>query len=152
VTYLDQLKAVADNHVARVRGAYPHYGDSCLKRGGVGLFMMLARKWDRIERRVDKPITQIKMFNEGQPQPQPYDILEHIKADTRPEGVADDVADLIDYLMIVEAELRHRGEWPGDTEQHNNGFSRPDVSHPFGYESDEACPHCEGKGCTYCGA
>ena len=30
------------------------YGDSWKRRGGVGAFMMLARKWDRIENQASK--------------------------------------------------------------------------------------------------
>lgn len=147
-SYLDKLPDVANRHVDRLTKAHEHYGDSCLKRGGVGLFMMLARKWDRIERRVENievtaytmnpaPGTELRL-TVGQ-----YDILGHIKADTRPEGLADDVADLIDYLMIVEAELRHRGEWPGETAQHVQPELpfRQDAASPFGYQSDEA-PYC----------
>lgn len=129
-TYLDQLPIVAERHVKRLTEAHKHYGDSCLKRGGVGLFMMLARKWDRIERRV--ATTQGEQLCQFPVTITQYDILEHVREDTRPEGLADDVADLIDYLMIVEAELRARGQWPGETAQH----TRPDQEHPFGHQED----------------
>ena len=142
MTYLDALPTVAQRHVERLTEAHKHYGNSCLKRGGVGLFMMLARKWDRIENRVRHERSGAV----------PWDILEHIKADPRPEGVADDVRDLIDYLMIVEAELTARGDMPAEIPrvQGETTFGRPDVSHPFGYEGD--CEHCGDEGCGYCGA
>ena len=129
VTYLDHLPLVAQRHVDRLTSAHRHYGDSCLKRGGVGLFMMLARKWDRIERRLEE--REGTAPDGGYTKVDRYDIFAHVAADRRPEGLADDVADLIDYLMIVEAELRNRGQWPGETAQH-----RPDQEHPFGYEED----------------
>lgn len=132
-SYLDQLPIVAERHVKRLTEAHKHYGDSCLRRGGVGLFMMLARKWDRIEQRLQSrpalpPDSRGEVWLV-----QDWDILAHVKADTRPEGLADDVADLIDYLMIVEAELRARGDWPGETKQHT---VRPDLEHPFGHQGD----------------
>ena len=39
--------AITDTKVLIDKGR--SYGDSWIKRGGVGAFMMLARKWDRIE-------------------------------------------------------------------------------------------------------
>ena len=63
------------------------YGDSWKKRGGVGAFMMLARKWDRLE-------NHVKAFN--------YDIFEAAFADVRPEGIIDDIRDLRRYLLLVE--------------------------------------------------
>jgi len=67
------------------------YGDSWRKRGGVGAFMMLARKWDRIENQV---------VEKG------WDIFKSIEQDIRPEGVLDDIKDLRRYLLLVEAHMR----------------------------------------------
>jgi hypothetical protein len=66
------------------------YGDSWKQRGGVGAFMMLARKWDRLEK-------QVTNHN--------YDIFESALADFRPEGVLDDIKDLRRYLFLVESEI-----------------------------------------------
>ncbi len=63
------------------------YGESWCKRGGVGAFMMLARKWDRIENQSKK---------EG------WDIFEAIKKNSGKEGVLDDIGDLRRYLLLVE--------------------------------------------------
>jgi hypothetical protein len=63
------------------------YGDSWKKRGGVGAFMMLARKWDRLE-------NHVKKYN--------YDIFEAVNNDLRPEGIIDDIRDLRRYLLLVE--------------------------------------------------
>ena len=67
------------------------YGDSWRKRGGVGAFMMLARKWDRIEKQV---------FDYT------YDIFLALEEDRRPEGLMDDIKDLRRYLLLVEAHMR----------------------------------------------
>ena len=62
------------------------YGDSWKRRGGVGAYMMLARKWDRIEETAKK---------------NGYDIFKAIASD--PELV-DDIQDLGCYLWLVRAE------------------------------------------------
>ena len=64
------------------------YGDSWKKRGGVGAFMMLARKWDRIE-------NQTKKEN--------YDIFQTVKNDLSKTGILDDIRDLRRYLLLVES-------------------------------------------------
>ena len=67
------------------------YGDSWKKRGGMGAFMMLARKWDRIE-------NQVRKFS--------YNIFDAIYDDPSPEGILDDIGDLRRYLFLVEARIR----------------------------------------------
>lgn len=67
------------------------YGDSWKRRGGVGAFMMLARKWDRIE-------NQAKDKN--------WDIFKAVFATAREEGILDDIGDLRRYLILVEEEMR----------------------------------------------
>jgi hypothetical protein len=71
------------------------YGDSWRKRGGIGAFMMLARKWDRIEKQV---------FDYT------YDIFLALEEDQRPEGLMDDIKDLRRYLLLVEAHMRTKGK------------------------------------------
>ena len=66
------------------------YGDSWKKRGGVGAFMMLARKWDRIENICEQ-------LN--------YDIFEGINKDPSSTGIIDDIRDLRAYLLLVESEM-----------------------------------------------
>jgi|TARA_R100000388_G_scaffold82581_1_gene61400 hypothetical protein len=71
------------------------YGDSWRKRGGIGAFMMLARKWDRIEKQaVDYT----------------YDIFLALEEDKRPEGLIDDIKDLRRYLLLVEAHINTENE------------------------------------------
>jgi hypothetical protein len=69
------------------------YGSSWKKRGGVGAFMMLARKWDRIE-------TNCSNWQ--------WDIFNAYDNDSRAEGILDDIADLRRYLMLVQVELIER--------------------------------------------
>lgn len=86
---------VARADVTALEKAEESYGDSWKKRGGVGAFMMLARKWDRLEKQVEN---------------MDYDVFEAIKDDNREEGVIDDVRDLRRYLMLVEAEILRTAE------------------------------------------
>ena len=86
---------VARADVTALEKAEESYGDSWKKRGGVGAFMMLARKWDRLEKQVEN---------------MDYDVFEAIRDDNREEGVIDDVRDLRRYLMLVEAEILRTAE------------------------------------------
>ena len=70
------------------------YGDSWKRRGGVGAFMMLARKWDRIENQTKK---------------QGWDVFEALKQDPTSTGIIDDIRDLRRYLLLVEAEMTLNG-------------------------------------------
>jgi|TARA_R110000824_G_scaffold1386_5_gene7043 hypothetical protein len=69
------------------------YRGSWKKRGGVGAFMMLCRKWDRIEAWVE---------GDG------FDIFKAIGEDKRDESILDDIRDLRRYLALVEAEMKYR--------------------------------------------
>ena len=82
-------KLTVIDHV-KLEEAEQSYGDSWKQRGGVGAFMMLARKWDRLEKQVTE---------------QGYDIFQAIAYDSREEGVLDDIRDLRRYLFLVEAEV-----------------------------------------------
>ena len=91
VSILEEVKELGQYDAEALSHAQESYGDSWKKRGGVGAFMMLARKWDRIE-------NQTKKHN--------YDIFEAILADPSNEGIIDDIWDLRRYLFLVEAEIR----------------------------------------------
>lgn len=84
------IEVAAKADVDGLEEAHEHYGDSWKQRGGVGAFMMLARKWDRLESAVRK---------------HGYDIFKTIEEDTRAEGVMDDIRDLRRYLLLVESEF-----------------------------------------------
>lgn len=72
-----------------LKKAREKYGDSWIKRGGVGAFMMLARKWDRIE-------NTIKSGNFT-------NYLDALAADPSPTGLIDDIRDLRRYLRLLYA-------------------------------------------------
>ena len=99
--YLDYLHAVAESDITGLKKSEQSYGDSWKRRGGVDTFHMLARKWDRVEKRVATDIGAAG----AAPGATPYDIFEHIAADRRADGIIDDVRDLRRYLMLVEAEI-----------------------------------------------
>lgn len=85
-----KVNEIAHEDVQQLHEAEKSYGNSWKQRGGVGAFMMLARKWDRIE---------------NQTQREKYDIFQTIRIDNREEGVIDDIRDLRRYLLLVEAEM-----------------------------------------------
>ena len=93
----DVLEVVQDlclnDHVSLCK-AEKTYGNSWKKRGGVGAFMMLARKWDRIENLTQK---------------YDYDIFRTIEEHPEETGVIDDIRDLRRYLLLVEAEMVQTG-------------------------------------------
>lgn len=70
------------------------YQASWKERGGIGAFMMLGRKWDRIEA-ASKKVS--------------YDIFTAIGHDAGSTGLIDDIRDLRGYLILVEAEMRALG-------------------------------------------
>lgn len=90
--YMDFLPALAAEDVTILSKKDAEYGGSWKKRGGVGAFMMAARKMDRIEEQLKKAPA--------------YDIFTHALQDRRPEGILDDIADLRRYLLLIEAEIR----------------------------------------------
>ena len=94
--FLDQLDDIAGRDAGGLKAAQRSYGNSWKSRGGVGAFMMLARKWDRMENRLAK-------------HERPYDLFHAIATDPRAEGLIDDIRDLRRYLMLVEAEMQARG-------------------------------------------
>jgi phosphoribosyl-ATP pyrophosphohydrolase len=99
--FLTKLEGIAQADVKKLIEAEKSYGDSWKRRGGVGAFMMLARKWDRIEKQVGE---------------KGYDIFTACVTDQRKEGVIDDIRDLRQYLILVEAELQVRGHHGGEVE------------------------------------
>ena len=90
-TMIALVEKVAKQDVEGLHKSEQSYGDSWKQRGGVGAFMMLARKWDRLEKQVNE-------FG--------YDIFDAIDDDTRDEGILDDIRDLRRYLFLVEAHMR----------------------------------------------
>jgi hypothetical protein len=99
----ETIAAVLANDLNEVWRKDVEYARSWQARGGFGAFMMLARKWDRLEAQIKRADAPFSMDG-GRP-PSKYDIFEHIEADTRPEGIIDDIRDLRRYLALVEAEM-----------------------------------------------
>lgn len=97
--FLNKLHEIAEKDAQGLIAAQKSYGNSWKSRGGIGAFMMLARKWDRLENRVRMP-------RDGATS---YDIFAHVAADPRGEGIIDDIRDLRRYLLLVEAEMVARG-------------------------------------------
>lgn len=88
--HLRHIPMVHDNDMQTLVQKENEYDASWKKRGGVGAFMMLARKWDRIEAQV---LRQVDTYN----------IFDAIRDDKRDEGILDDIRDLRRYLALVEA-------------------------------------------------
>jgi hypothetical protein len=80
------------------------YGSSWKRRGGVGAFMMLARKWDRLETQATRKELDSK-----------YDIFDAIEQDNAHspdnqffESTLETIRDLRRYLLLVESEIERR--------------------------------------------
>jgi hypothetical protein len=117
----EYLRDVALEDVRLVTEKDKSYGASWKKRGGPGAFMMLARKWDRLE----QMISGLGRFGGGDEDAQPYDVFAWIEAQGRSakkysphmlqgaDGtVLAEVRDLRRYLLLVEAEMVARGAVP----------------------------------------
>lgn len=93
-SYIDYVHFVtrSDNDAIAIKDK--EYGGSWKRRGGVGAYMMVARKIDRLEEQMKKA---------------GYDIFKAIKEDTRQEGIIDDIRDLRRYLILIEAEMLATG-------------------------------------------
>ena len=103
VDHSDEALEVAREDIEGLIIARESYGPSWKQRGGIGAFMMLARKWDRLYQMVC-----------DQNQAPPGDVAAHITADLDAEGeaVIDTVRDLRRYLMLVEAQMLAEGWAP----------------------------------------
>lgn len=87
----ENLKRIAGDDVRQLVEKAAVYGDSWRRRGGVGAFMMLARKWDRIEK---------AMTENG------YDVFKGCVTIPGEDGLLDDIGDLRRYLLLVEEHVR----------------------------------------------
>ena len=101
MAYLDKVK---DFDVRTLRHKEATYKGSWKRRGGIGAFMMLARKWDRLE---------------GMAEASGYDIMAMLRKDlTGADGSPlAEVRDLRQYLTLVEAQIEHE----------TNGFANEHV-------------------------
>ena len=113
MNYQDYIQQICDSDVAGLKLAEKSYGDSWKRRGGVGAFMMLARKWDRLENAMSTTLhTSSETDVRGlpvSPTIDKYDILQRALADPRKEGLIDDIRDMRRYLVLIESELVAQG-------------------------------------------
>lgn len=86
----EKMKDIAQNDLSALQKAETSYGDSWRRRGGVGAFMMLARKFDRIE---------------NQSRGENWDIFKAGIEHSGEDGLLDDIRDLRRYLLLVEQEI-----------------------------------------------
>lgn len=90
VRYREHIDQIAHADAVGVMEKDAEYGASWKRRGGVGAFMMAARKFDRLETAVER---------------HGYDIFAAAIEDGRFESVLDDIRDLRRYLMLIEGEV-----------------------------------------------
>ena len=86
-TCFQRIKALAMQDATILEEKDKHYGASWKKRGGVGAYMVTARKWDRIE-------TICEAYG--------YDIFKAASKTGMEETVLDTIRDLRRYLLLVE--------------------------------------------------
>jgi|TARA_R100001163_G_scaffold2433_1_gene3716 hypothetical protein len=86
----EKMKESAQNDLEALKRAETSYGDSWKRRGGVGAFMMLARKFDRIEHQAEK---------------HGWDIFEAGEVYKGEAGLLDDIRDLRRYLLLTEEHI-----------------------------------------------
>lgn len=91
LSHLEFLDAVLAEDAQILRAKEENYKGSWKRRGGAGAFMVLARKWDRLE---------AYLADRG------WDIFEASLSDPREEGLREDFGDLRRYLALVECECR----------------------------------------------
>lgn len=105
--FLDKISTVS---LEKVKKKDLEYGASWKKRGGSNAFAMLARKWDRIEEALtpknDTVIAPISSILDKEIPA--YDILKAGEFDLRSDGILDDIEDLKNYLLLVQAEIAYQ--------------------------------------------
>jgi len=96
IEYRDKLQEVANEIVTTVLKKDKEYGASWKRRGGVGAYMMLVRKSDRLEQQV---------LAHG------YDIFSALNSPRKSktiESLRDTLEDQIAYGLLILAEIRVR--------------------------------------------
>jgi len=129
---LYRINAIAEELVKYVNDKDVQYGSSWRKRGGPGAFMVIARKWDRIEQACEKETAK-------------YDIFNVFKEEDRRETILDDCLDLVGYLLILVEHMIEIGHVTGIKELHMSFVSSTPMvesepsgmTKPFGFEEEE---------------
>ena len=83
----ERMRDIAQLDLTALKKAEESYGNSWRRRGGVGAFMMLARKFDRIEHQSER---------------HGWDVFEAGEAFKGEAGLLDDIRDLRRYLILCE--------------------------------------------------
>ena len=86
----ENMRNIAQRDLEALKKAEESYGNSWRRRGGVGAFMMLARKFDRIEHQATK---------------HGWDIFRAGEVYKGEAGLLDDIRDLRRYLILVENDI-----------------------------------------------
>ena len=136
--YLDRLPWIASVDIEVLKRKEETYQGSWKKRGGVGAFMMLARKWDRLE--------QICSGHK-------YDIFQAIGPlmDGHDGTALAEIRDLRRYLMLVEAEMMDRNntkidEWQKRDTIHVDGTPKEDSNRHAAAAMDSRDTMASAKG------
>ena len=128
-----RLNAITEELVKYVSEKDFHYGSSWRKRGGAGAFMVIARKWDRIEQ-----VCETR-------HPAKYDIFNVFKEEDRRETILDDCLDLVGYLLILVEHMIEIGHVTKIEELRMSFVSSTPMvesepsgmTKPFGFEEEE---------------
>ena len=107
VKHMDYLHTVCNKDVLHLQLKESTYKGSWKKRGGVGAFMMLARKWDRIENMAEDNRYDIFTTITMSPNGQDGTLLAEIR-------------DLRRYLILVEAEMMACGAVESNVKEDSN--------------------------------
>jgi hypothetical protein len=91
----ENMRNIAQRDLEALKKAEESYGNSWRRRGGVGAFMMLARKFDRIEHQSER---------------HGWDVFEAGEAFKGEAGLLDDIRDLRRYLILVEDHILYNEE------------------------------------------
>jgi hypothetical protein len=83
----ERMRDIAQKDLQALKKAEESYGNSWRRRGGVGAFMMLARKFDRIEHQSER---------------HGWNVFEAGEAFKGEAGLLDDIRDLRRYLILCE--------------------------------------------------
>ena len=94
--FIRKLRGLCEADIVCLDEKDREYGISWKKRGGIGAFMMLARKWDRIENLVQKHGWNI------------FEACRKMHSEDNIESTLDDIRDLRRYLLLVEMEVLDR--------------------------------------------
>lgn len=89
--YRELIPVIAQEDVQRVLQKDREYGASWKRRGGVGAYMTMVRKIDRLE-------TMVAKYG--------WNVFEAAKSSDTSESLMDTIADLRCYLDLIEAEIR----------------------------------------------